>query len=90
VKLTEVHAEVPNHAGEIAELFRPGAKVTILVRNPGLDDGDMVITDDAIDSAIAALQNLKAQEELKLTQRDVICNALKIPSERLGRTGNKS
>jgi hypothetical protein len=71
-KLINLHAQVANHCGEIADLFKPGARVTVLVRNPGLDDGDIVVTDDSIDAAIAALENLKRKDERKLTARDVL------------------
>jgi hypothetical protein len=74
--LTEVLAEVANHSGEIADLFKPGAKVKILIRNPGLDEGDMAVTDDSFDSAIEALEKLKAKEERKLTHLDVLKSAI--------------
>lgn len=74
--LKGLHAEIANHAGDIADLFKSGAHVTILVRNPVVNDGDVLVTDDQIDLAIAALQNLKAKEELKLTSKDVISNSL--------------
>jgi hypothetical protein len=70
MKLAEVHAEVANHCGDIAELFKPGAKVSVLIRNPRLNDGDMIVTDDDMDLVIAAVQRLKEKEEKKLSLED--------------------
>ncbi len=65
--VAETHAEVAEHCAQVAKLFKPGAKVTILIRNPSQADGDMVVSDDAIDSAIAALERLKTKEEKHLS-----------------------
>jgi hypothetical protein len=71
--LTKLHAEVARHCGEIADLFKRGeARVTILIRNPGVTDGDIVVTDDQFDSAIAALHQLKTKEQRKLTVTDLL------------------
>jgi hypothetical protein len=67
MKLPEVHAEIAEHCGEISDLFKPGCKVTILVRNPSLKDGDVLVSDDAIDAVVAALQRLKEKDEVKLS-----------------------
>jgi hypothetical protein len=68
-KLVRTHAEVADHCAEVAKLFKPGARVTILIRNPHLDDGDMVVSDDALDSAIRALERLKTKEEHSLADK---------------------
>jgi hypothetical protein len=81
MKPTELHAEIANHCGEIADLFKPGVRITILVRNPNLEDADVLVTDDSIDSAIAALGKLKEKEERKLSPEDVIRNALEVQKE---------
>lgn len=49
------------HLEEIAKLFKPGTKITILIRNtnPAYKDADMVLTDDTFDNAITALQKRK-------------------------------
>jgi hypothetical protein len=60
--LKKLHAEIANHCGQVARLFRPGVKVTILVRSPAEGDADVLVTDDQIDAAIAALAKLKEQE----------------------------
>jgi hypothetical protein len=48
---------ISEHLGEIAALFKPGTKLTLLARQPHMPDGsqDMVLTDDTLDRAIAAL-----------------------------------
>lgn len=73
---TELHAQVANWAGEIADIFKPGVKITILIRNPGLDDGDIVVSDDSLQLAIAALERLKTKEERKLSTLDILKSAI--------------
>jgi hypothetical protein len=68
----EVHLEISDRCLEVARLFKPGAKVTILIRTPSLADGDMVVTDDDIDLAVAALQGLKQKEERKISLEDLV------------------
>ena len=70
----EAHAEIANHCGDIAVLFKPGAKVTVLIRNPDIAEGgaDMLVTDDQPDLIIAAIQRLKERKEQKLTYEDLI------------------
>jgi len=55
--LQRVASEAEWHLGAIERLFRPGAKLTLLVRHdiPG-KDCDFVMTTDALPDAIAALQ----------------------------------
>lgn len=50
-----VGERVQEHLAEIAKLFRPGVKLTILVRAPFLPDGDLVVTDDNLVLAEKAL-----------------------------------
>lgn len=71
--LSRAHSEVADHCGEVAKLFKPGAKVTILIRNPHIEDGDMVVSDDSMDLAISALARLKEKEEKKLSLEDPWC-----------------
>lgn len=49
------------HMDAILELFKPGAKITVLVRRPEKPDGsqDFILTNDTIDDAIGALQTRK-------------------------------
>lgn len=57
-----VHAQIADRCGEIAKLFKPGARVTVLVRN-GTAAESLFITDDSIDEIIATLQALKERPE---------------------------
>lgn len=69
--LIEVHAEIAQHAGEIYRLFKAGAKVTILVRNPGLGkhgphSADMIVSDDDMAAVQASVEYLRNRDEVKL------------------------
>ena len=72
----DFHARIANHAGDIAGLFKPGAKVTVLVRSPGIPDADVLVTDDSVDAIIAALEKLRIRPEQKLTRARVLRDAL--------------
>jgi len=72
MRLGEVHAEVAEHCAQVARLFKPGARVTILIRNPSLADGDMVVSDDQMDLVTAALLRLKQKEEKKLSLENML------------------
>lgn len=56
--LAEVADGVAAHLDDIKRLFKPGAKVTVLVRRPEHEDDsqDFVLTDDDLTSAIRALR----------------------------------
>lgn len=60
-KVQNVSEIVADHMDEILACFKPGAKITVLVRRPEKPDGsqDFVLTNDTIDDAIAALQTRK-------------------------------
>lgn len=75
--LKNLEAEIANHSAQVAAIFKPGCKVTILVRNPGVEGGLVLVTDDDINLAIASLQKLQSKEERKLTPGDVIRNAIR-------------
>lgn len=52
-----LHDSLAEHCEQIAKWFKPGAKVTILVRNPQVPgDADVVVSNDDLAAAIAALQ----------------------------------
>lgn len=60
-RVQNVSETVADHMDEILRLFKPGAKITILIRNTQVSDGsrDFVQTNDLIDEAIAALLQRK-------------------------------
>lgn len=60
-KVQNVSEIVAGHMDEILAYFKPGAKITVLVRRAEKLDGsqDFILTNDTIDGAIAALQTRK-------------------------------
>lgn len=60
-KVQNVGEFVADRMDEILACFKPGAKITVLVRRPEKPDGsqDFVQTNDTIDDAIVALQTRK-------------------------------
>lgn len=44
---------------EIESCFKSGAKVTLIVRNPCVDDGDVVMGNDDYDLAIGAINKMR-------------------------------
>lgn len=60
--LEQVHSEMQWHADQIERMFRSGAKVTIIVRNPSIEDADTLVTKDDIDAVVDAIRSLQAQE----------------------------
>lgn len=49
---------------KVKRLFKPGNKVTLVIRNPGLGDADLVIGDDDLSEAVAAIERLKSRPNL--------------------------
>jgi hypothetical protein len=45
-----------DYLSRIEELFKPGAKVTLLVRRPNKPEQDFMLTNDTIDGAIEILE----------------------------------
>ena len=43
---------------EISEFFKPGAKVSLLVRNPSIPNADLLLTSDDQGEIIKAVQRL--------------------------------
>lgn len=56
-KVQSVGEAIADHMDTILTYFKPGAKITVLVRRPEAPDGsrDFIQTNDTIDQAIAAL-----------------------------------
>lgn len=53
--LEEVQDEVAAHMDDIAQCFKPGVKVTVLVRTPNYPDRDFLMTNDEPDRIIEAV-----------------------------------
>ena len=69
--LQAIHLKLADLCCEIEDCFNPGAKVTVLVRNPGADDKEphsaaVIATNDSMEQIQAALAYLKAREEMHL------------------------
>lgn len=64
--LLELHTAIAEHCAEIAELFKPGALVSVVVRNPHLADGDVFVSEDSIPEIKQALDRLAVKAERKL------------------------
>lgn len=51
--IAEIGQIIDDH---IAPIFKPGAKITVLVRHPGMDDADGVVTSDTDEGVRAIVQ----------------------------------
>lgn len=63
--LERIRREAEAHLAAIQDLFRPGWRATVIVRNPDKPDGtqDFLLTDDNLDEVSAALELLKRRPE---------------------------
>jgi hypothetical protein len=64
-KMERVRAHIAMHLDGMLEAFKPGVKITVLVRTPGLPDRDFVMTDDTTDEAIDMLRR-RAEADLTI------------------------
>jgi hypothetical protein len=55
-KMERVRDHIAWCLDRVKEAFKPGVKITILVRTPGLPDRDFAMTDDTWEEAIGMLQ----------------------------------
>jgi len=52
-----IRSAIANHCAAIEDLFVPGAKVTVLVRSPGVKgDADVLVTNDTDPEILSAIQ----------------------------------
>jgi hypothetical protein len=61
-RVQSVGEQIGDLMDEILTFFKPGAKITVLVRAPDYSDGsrDMLLTNDALDKVIAAIEFRKS------------------------------
>lgn len=59
--MKRLHADLSRDLDSICARFK-NPKVTLIVRAPDLEDGDVVIGNDDLDMAIAAIERLKKCE----------------------------
>jgi hypothetical protein len=57
--LQQVMEEVQDRMDAIVAYFKPGAKITVLVRHPGKPTADFCLTDDDLDEVAAMVQRRK-------------------------------
>jgi len=60
--LADVGATISDHMDNILRLFKPGAKIAVVMRHPGFPERDLVMTNDAIAEVIACLERRAASE----------------------------
>lgn len=60
--LAQLQADMSYHMDKIKRMFKPGAKITVVVRNPALPDADVVMGDDDLDKAIEAIRESQKRE----------------------------
>lgn len=78
--LRDLQESIAYHLDEIGRLFkRP--KITLVVRNDELADGDVVLSDDDLDKAISAIRHLQ-EKPTRILPADV--GAAPSPTEREG------
>jgi hypothetical protein len=60
---SDVSEKISDHMFAIQTLFKPGMKITLLIRAPDHPDGsrDLLMTDDLIDEAVAAMLRRKRE-----------------------------
>jgi hypothetical protein len=46
--LINVQQRMSDHMDGILRLFKPGAKITVVVRNPGHGDADVILGNDGV------------------------------------------
>lgn len=67
-KLLVLHGELAKHLDAIKACFKPGAVVMVVIRNPRFEseneDADVVIGDDDMDKAIAAIGRAKSRANI--------------------------
>lgn len=65
MKLADVQEFVADRMDEIHTCFKPGVRVTVIVRCPGFPDRDFLMTADEIPELAALLERRAAQGESK-------------------------
>lgn len=58
-KLLTLQEQMSDHMDALLRCFKPGAVITVVVRNPGYGDADVVIGNDDLDKAIEAIAEMK-------------------------------
>lgn len=59
-KLKAAYHVVSAHMNEIVGLFKPGVKITVIVRRPDKGDQDFLMSDDDLEEVIALVKRRQA------------------------------
>lgn len=57
--LIGTHERLSDCMDEMLRCFKTGAVITVVIRNPGYRNADLVLGNDDLDAAIGAIQTLK-------------------------------
>lgn len=60
-QLLNLQADIADSLEVIRALFKGAPKITLIVRNPAVEDGDVIISDDDFELAIGAIRHLQAK-----------------------------
>ena len=63
-RLAQLRDDIADHCVAIEDLFRVPVKVTCIVRRVGNPEGDVLVTSDDLDEAIAVINRSKARDAL--------------------------
>ncbi len=69
-RIKQLHLELNDALAEIALLFKPGVKLTLVARTPGIPDRDVLVGDDSdLEALIASIQRLRTQEAEEISEK---------------------
>lgn len=57
-----MHARCTEHLEQISQLFKDGAKVTLIVRTPGFPERDVLLSDDTLEGANEVIERTKTRK----------------------------
>ena len=60
-QLRNLQANIADSLEDIRALFKGEPKITLIIRNPDVEDGDVILSDDDFEKAIAAIRHLQAK-----------------------------
>lgn len=63
--IQELHRDCEMHLNRIHENFVPGSKVTLIVRTPGNDEADFLLTIDDLNEVAKVIERSKRRASVK-------------------------
>ena len=64
--IKSLHLRLNDLLATAAKLVQPGCYITLVIRNPALPDGDILLTDEPdIENAIASIKKMKDREPIR-------------------------